>query len=808
MTLSYNWLSSYLPEKIDPATLSAYLTSIGLEVESLERYEEVPGGLSGLVVGEVLTCEQHPDADKLKLTTVAIGNDQPLSIVCGAANVAAGQKVIVAPVGTTIYPVTGEPITLKKAKIRGQESAGMICAEDEIGLGTNHDGILVLPAETVPGTPVKDLFHPYEDFIYEIGLTPNRMDAMSHLGVARDLCAYLSHHQQKTVDIVSPLLNQEPLPATGDHGFTVSIQNPEACQRYSGIVIKHIRVQASPLWMQAKLKAIGVKPINNVVDITNYILHETGQPLHAFDADRISGNQISVGHYPAGTVFRSLDDKERKLLATDLMIGDANGPMCMAGVYGGKDSGVSEGTTTIFLESACFNGTFVRRSSLAHQLRTDAAVRFEKGTDVNQTIPVLNRAARLMAELGAGTVTGPLIDVYPSPVVPVTVTLTRRYLLQLSGKAYEPADVTRILSRLGFTIISNTEDGWTMQVPSYKTDIHLPADIVEEIMRIDGLDNIAIPASIRVSPSVETDHFTQQRKEKMAEYLVGLGFHEIFTNSISNSKWYDDETLKQSVRMINSLSADLDLMRPNMLPGGLQAIAYNQNRQNDNACFFEYGKTYHQLSAHQFQEVQHLAVYASGIYGTAHWKRQPIPVDYFLMKGIADKLLHRCGITGFRYQAEKDADLSVATHIWQGETYLGKFGQVQPAWQKRFDIKAPVFYIDLQLDNLLQLAQNKLTYREISKFPAVNRDLALVVDKNVSYSSLEQVALAAKIRQLQSVTLFDVFESDKLGAGKKSMAVNFVFLDESKTLTDQEIDGFMQKIIKACEKEIQAEIRK
>jgi len=538
MTISYNWLSDYLPETIEPEKLSKILTSIGLEVESLEKYESIKGGLAGLVIGEVLECERHPNADKLKLTKVNVGAEVPLQIVCGANNVAAGQKVIVARVGTTIYPVTGEPMTMRVATIRSVQSEGMICAEDEIGLGLDHAGIIVLPGDAVVGSPATAYFQPYSDWIYEIGLTPNRMDAMSHMGVARDVCAYLTHHQ-KEAKPKSPFSNTFK-PDNMGLAIKVRIENEEACQRYTGVTITGVTVMESPKWLQNRLTAIGQRPINNIVDITNFILHETGQPLHAFDADAITGNEIIVKNLPEGTKFISLDEKERKLSKEDLVICNAKQGMCIAGVFGGLNSGVKPATKNIFLESAWFNPVDIRKTSVRHGLRTDAATRFEKGVDISNTLNVLKRATLMIKEIAGGEIASDVVDVYPNPKPKTEVTLKNHYLKKLSGKNYHSDKIKRILTSLGFEIVREGQDELRIAVPYSKPDITIPADIVEEILRIDGLDNIEIPSTITISPAVEQLGFKEGLKDKIAGWLVGQGFMEIFTNSITNSKYFDE----------------------------------------------------------------------------------------------------------------------------------------------------------------------------------------------------------------------------------------------------------------------------
>ena len=807
MTISYNWLSEYLPQTIAPEKLSEILTSIGLEVESIERFQEVKGGLNGLLVGEVISCEKHPEADKLKLTTVSIGKESLLNIVCGAANVTTGQKVIVAPIGCTIYPTSGDPITIKKAKIRGAESEGMICAEDEIGLGNNHDGIRILAPETIVGTEVATLFKPYEDYIFEIGLTPNRMDAMSHLGVAKDVCAYLSYHNQTPTHVRLPY----PTSFTSDtptSNITVSIENEKSCVRYSGVLISDIIVEDSPAWLQQKIKSIGLHPINNIVDITNFILHETGQPLHAFDAAKIVGNKIVVKNALKEQPFKTLDEKDRKLQATDLMIWNAAAPMCIAGVYGGVDSGVGQSTTSVFLESACFDGGSIRKTSIFHGLRTDAATRFEKGVDISNTVTVLKRAATLIKEITSGKITGDVIDIYPAPIKKTTVILSAAYLKKLSGKEYNIGNVKNILVGLGFEILNQSDVEIEMAVPFSKPDISIPADIVEEIMRIDGLDNIEIPSTINIAPSVDKDNRKFALKEKMANYLIGLGFYEIFTNSISNSAFYNEELLKSSVKMINSLSAELDMLRPRMIQSGLQVVAHNLNRKNNNLRLFEFGKTYSSSEAYKYAEQNHLCLYVSGQLEDNNWKIKTKKADFYYIKGVVDNILRGIGLINTIHEEFSDGEISTGSSIKIGKTIIGQYGEVASGLLKQFDVKHPVFYIDLNWDNILSHKIKPIQYKEISKFPSVNRDLAVLVDKNVSYSQIEQIALSSKIDQLTSIQLFDVFESEKLGADKKSMAVSFTFLDETKTLTDKEIDGFVQKIVTGFETNLKAEIRK
>jgi phenylalanyl-tRNA synthetase beta chain len=808
MTISYKWLSEYLPEEIEPEKLSKILTSIGLEVENLEKFESIKGGLQGVVTGQVLEVTQHPNADKLKLTKVDIGESDPLKIVCGAANVAAGQKVLVATVGSTIYPVNGQPITLKAAKIRGEESQGMICAEDEIGLGTSHEGIMVLPQEVPIGTKASDYFKPYTDYIFEIGLTPNRMDAMSHFGVAKDVCAYLTHHHKQEVRPRSPFTNNFKADSHSA-AIKVTIENTEACKRYSGVTISGVSVQESPKWLHDKLIAIGQRPINNIVDITNFILHETGQPLHAFDVAAIKGGSIIVKNLPQDSLFVTLDEKERKLDSADLMISNAKEGMCIAGVFGGAQSGVKSDTKNIFLESAWFNPTSIRKTSFRHGLRTEAAARFEKGVDISNVVTVLKRAALLIKQVAGGEISSDIIDVYPSPEDKTQVGIKYHYLKKLSGKNYHPDAVKRILTSLGFEIIKEGLDELWVAVPYSKPDISLPADIVEEILRIDGLDNVQITGSMTITPAIDENILKENLREKIAGYLVGLGFNEIVTNSITNSKYYNEGELAGSAKMINSLSIDLDVMRLSMVETGLETITYNLNRKNKDLQLFEFGKTYHSNGVGNYNEKEHLALYLTGQQQKDSWKSKQNNIDFYRAKGIAAGIIQLCGIENPHFEVTTVNGFSTALTGTVSQQQLITVGEIAAEKLKTFDIKQPVYFIDIDWLLLLQLAANQtITYREVSKFPAVQRDLAIVVDRKVTFEAVENVVGKVKVPKLQDVQLFDIFESEKLGHEKKSMAVSFTFLDEEKTLTDKEIDGMMNRLIQGFETELSAEIRK
>ena len=808
MTISYKWLSEYLPVTVEPERLSRILTSIGLEVESMHAYEEVKGGLKGLVIGEVLHTEKHPNADKLTLTSVTIGNGEPLQIVCGAPNVAAGQKVVVAPVGTTIYPTSGDPLTMKVAKIRNVESYGMICAEDEIGLGSSHAGILVLPVDARVGTRAADYFQPYEDHIYEIGLTPNRMDAMSHWGVARDVCAYLSYHDKKDLRPKLPngngfKVDDQSLP------IEVSVENITACPRYSGVSIANITVKESPNWLQQKLKAIGLRPINNIVDITNYIQHETGQPLHAFDADAIAGKKVIVKTLPEGTKFVTLDEKERILTNEDLMICNEKEGMCIAGVFGGLHSGVTDNTTNIFLESACFNPLYIRKTSFRLGLRTDAASRFEKGTDIAATVNVLKRAANMIREIAGGNIASEITDMYPQPREKTQVAIKYYFLKKLSGKNYHADAVKNILVSLGFEVIKEGIDELRVAVPYHKPDISLPADLVEEVLRIDGLDNVPIPDAITITPAVEENHAKEILREKVADYLAGQGFNEIMTNSITNAAYFSEEEQQHMVKMLNSLSAELNILRNSLFETALEVVAHNLNHKNNSLRLFEFGKAYSSSGAGKYEETENLCIVTTGSVTTASWKQKETAGDFYFLKGIVTAMLQLLGIKadGMEILPVPKLENHVVFKL-NGQIIAGG-GEVKRSVLDRFDIRQPVYFASLNWSILSEIAsQNKPAIQEISRFPAVQRDIAMVVARQLPYEMVESAVQKMRLKQLQTMQLFDIFESEKLGANKKSMAVSFTFLDNEKTLTDKEIDGWMNKIMTTLEKDLQAEIRK
>ncbi len=808
MTISYKWLMDYFQQPIPHEKLNLILNSIGLEVESYDAYQEIRGNLAGLVTGEVLTVEKHPNADRLSVTTVHVGGEQPLQIVCGAPNVAKGQKVIVAPVGTTIFPTTGEPITMKAAKIRSIESQGMICAEDEIGLGTDHNGIKVLPAETPVGINVSSLFNPYEDHVISIGLTPNRSDAMSHYGVARDICTWMNHHEGTTIQPQIRLKSEMPA-STKSCPIKVTVENQKDCRRYAGAYISGVNIVASPVWMQQRLKSIGQRSINAIVDITNYILHDTGQPLHAFDADQIKGAGVRIKNLSKGTAFVSLDEKSRTLNENDLMICDEeSNPLCMGGVFGGLHSGVSTVTKNIFLESAWFHPVAIRKTSFSHQLRTDAAMHFEKSVDIGNTVDALKKAAVLITEITGGKVDTQIIDVYPTPIQQPTVSLEYAYVEKLSGKAYPSSTVKNILLNMGFECMKETSEGLTLKVPTHKTDVSIPADLVEEIMRIDGFDNIEIPTRISITPATSTRNNDAVLREKTAALLTGMGFSEMLNNSITNSKNYTAEELNVSVRMLNNLSSELDMLRYSMMETGLETIARNIHHRNENVKLFEFGKTYHR-SENKYGEEDHLALFATGVLHPTTWNSKETNADLYFLKGVIESLELQAGIPRIHYEVIQHPKFDVAIEGTFNKKRIVLIAKPSEALLKHFDIKMPVWFADIAWKAWLEAASShSIHYKEISKFPPVQRDLSFVASEHLAYAEIEKVLTSLQIPQLKSYRLFDIFKSEKLGEEKQSMAMNFTFLDETKTMKDEEIEKMMNKITTHLEKHLQAEVRK
>lgn len=800
MKISYNWLKEFITTDKSPEELSQILTGIGLEVESLEKVQAIPGGLEGLVIGYVKDAQQHPNADRLRVTKVDVGGPEELQIVCGAHNVAAGQKVVVAVVGTTVHPTAGEPFKINKSKIRGEVSEGMICAEDEIGLGTDHAGIMELDADARIGSPAKEYFKLNDDYLFEIGLTPNRADATSHLGTARDIAAFLKISINKPDVSAFKVDNQ-------DRTIPVTIEAEAACPRYASVTISGIKVQDSPQWIKERLAVIGVRSINNIVDVTNYVLHELGQPLHAFDADAITGNQVLVKTYPEGTTFVTLDDAERKLSADDLMIGNAEEPMCIAGVFGGAKSGVKESTTAVFLESAYFNPVSVRKTSKRFGLKTDASFRFERGVDPNITVFALKRAALLIQQVAGGVISSEISDLYPSPVEPFAVEVTYHNIDRLIGKAIGQDTIKSIIQALDIAIVKETAEGLSLQVPPYRVDVTREVDVIEEILRIYGYNNIEIPTQIRASlnNSIRPEKDTVQNA--ISELLSANGFNETLSNSLTSSSYAD--SLDNAVKLLNPLSNDLDIMRQTLLYSGLEAIAYNQNRRQADLKFYEFGKTYF-FEDGKYVEHQRLSVFVTGATEAEQWNQKPSPVSFYHLKAVVDGLLSRLSINDYTVDEIVDHEFAYGLQYnFRGGKTLVKFGSVLPGALKKAGVEKEVFYADLNFDALLKLVRNhKIINKDISKFPSVRRDLSMLVDTAVTFGQLKQIAQKTERKLLAEVNVFDVYQGDKLPAGKKSYALSFILQDEEKTLTDKAIDAIMQKLIYNFSKETGAEIRK
>lgn len=800
MQIAYNWLMDYLPQPLSVDEVSKILTSIGLEVEGVEKSESIPGGLEGLVIGEVITCIPHPDADKLKITTVNVGGAALLPIVCGAPNVAAGQKVVVATVGTTVYPTKGEAFKIKKAKIRGEVSEGMICAEDEIGLGESHAGIMILPEEAAVGTLAKDYFNiASSDFTIHVGLTPNRSDGNSHIGAARDICAYQTHHTNDSWAVKYPELKK--LTPTAALPVDIEVKDLDASPRYAGVTIANVKVGPSPDWLVQRLQTIGVRSINNVVDITNYVLHEYGQPLHAFDYDKIAGKKVIVQYAGEGENFKTLDDKERILRSEDLTIRDTEKSMCLAGVFGGAGSGVSTATQNIFLESAYFTPKVIRRTSMHHGLRTDAATHFEKGVDIEMIIPALQRAAQLIVEIAGGTIASEIKDIYPAAIPAQQINVRYSYINNLCGKQYLAEDVNKILTALGFEILTGDAEQITLKVPSNKPDVKQGADIVEEVLRIDGLDNVAIPSRLNISLHRRPAPATRKWKEQISQYLSNAGLQEIVTNSITNSKYYSEDT--PMVRMINSLSSELDVMRPELLESGLEVVSYNVNRKAQDLKLYEFGNIYKKEGVDKYAQFSKLGIWLTGNKETQHWQHPATASDIYYLKGLIAQIFELCGIKKIQEDATDDV-----LEWKRGKQVIAKTYAVDAQKLKSFDIKQKVFYAEIDVQALTDAANGvKVKYTELAKFPGMRRDLALVLDKSVPYSKVSQIAQSQKWEALKDFELFDVFESEKLGADKKSLALGFNFQLNDRTLTDQEVDGMMKQLIALYQKDLQAIIR-
>ncbi len=814
MNISLSWLKQYINlDEFDPVTIGEILTSIGLEVEGMEEKESVPGGLKGIVVGEVLTCDKHPNADKLSLTTVNLGSGEPVQIVCGAPNVAAGQKVLVATVGAQLHPSSGEPFKIKKGKIRGEVSEGMICAEDEIGLGTGHDGIMVLPEATETGITAAEHFSLETDIIYEIGLTPNRADANSHLGVARDLLAAL--RMTKGANTAFNIPSIDGFKAEGEAGVKVVVENEKACPRYAGVVINNIKVGESPKWLKNYLNAIGSRPINNVVDITNYVLHETGQPLHAFDLEKIKDKTIRVKTLAKGSKFTTLDEVERELTDLDLMICDGEStPMCIAGVFGGMTSGVTEGTTSIFLESAYFNPKFVRRSSMHHILRTDAATHFEKGVDPNGTLYALKRAALLLQELAEGMIQGPVIDLYPNVIQASPIKVRFQKINEVIGVDIPKAKVLEIYQALDFEMIESAEDHVIVRIPTDKPDVLREVDVIEEILRIYGFNEIEIGDQIKstlsLSPKPDPDHL----RNIISEVLVGNGFFEMMGMSISQSKYaesvlpFDKEKL---VFISNTSNIGLDIMRPTMFFNGMESILHNQNRQHPDLRLFEFGRTYmNDEEPESFIEDQHLTLYMTGQQQGEGWQEKTAGESFYSLKAMVHNTLSRLGISGYQMAELDNEAFDFGMKYFRGPNPIVSFGRLRKVMTRDFGIKNEVFAADFNWDVILKsLKKHKINFVDLNKYPTVRRDLALVIEKSVTFQDIEGIAKKLGKKLLSEINLFDVYENDEhVGAGKKSYAISLLFSDDNKTLKDKDVEKLINQMINTYETKLGAVIRR
>ncbi|AOW19621.1 phenylalanine--tRNA ligase subunit beta [Urechidicola croceus] len=808
MKISYNWLKQFLKVDWEAEKTGELLTDLGLEVEGIETVESIKGSLKGIVVGEVLTCIQHPNADRLKVTTVNIGGDSPLQIVCGAPNVAAGQKVPVATIGTLLYDDKGKSFKIKKGKIRGEESHGMICAEDELGLGKGHDGIMVLDADIVVGTPCSEVFEIESDEVFEIGLTPNRADAMSHYGVARDLRAGMIQ-QGTQLELISPSVSDFHVD-TRSLRIDVEVENKELTPRYCGITISGVKVKESPKWLQNRLKSIGLTPKNNIVDATNYVLHELGQPLHAFDAAKIAGDKIIVKTLPSGTKFTTLDEVERELHEDDIMICDGeSNPLCIAGVFGGIDSGVTESTTNIFLESAYFNPVSVRKTAKRHALNTDASFRFERGIDPNFVEYALKRAALLIVEIAGGKKSSDASDFYPVKIEDFEVFLSYERMRRLIGDNIPKETIKNILASLDIKLNSETDGGLGLVIPSYRVDVQREADVIEEILRVYGYNNIQY--SHKLNTSISFDNFDGLKLENIvANQLSGLGFNETMANSLTKASYVSlTENLNSdhNVEMLNPLSSDLGVMRQSLLFSGLESVNYNINRKNNALKFFEFGKTYHKFES-GYSEQKHLTLFVTGNRTKDSWIGTHKTSDFFYLKGVVTSILTRLGISKLKTSPLKNDVFSEGIQFGLGKIKLVEFGVVRKSILKEFGIKQEVLFADFNWENILQVANRKnFKVQDLPKYPLVKRDLALLLDDKVQFSEIYNTAFQTERKLLKEVDLFDVYQGKNLPEGKKSYAVSFLLQDENQTLNDKQIDKVMQKMQDTFAKNLKAELR-
>ena len=806
MKISYNWLKQFIKIDLKSEETAILLTDLGLEVEVVEKYQSVRGGLEGVIVGHVLTCEKHPDADRLSITTVDLGDGTPVQIVCGANNVARGQKVPVATIGTKLIDKEGVEFEIKKGKIRGQESHGMICAEDELGLGTSHDGIMILDATLKPGTPCAKVFNIENDEVFEIGLTPNRADAMSHYGVARDLRASLLQ-KNSNIELITPTVSTFRIDKR-TLKIDVDVKDSKLAPRYCGVTISGVTVKSSPAWLQNRLKAIGLTPKNNIVDVTNYILHDLGQPLHAFDAAKISG-KIIVKTLEAGTKFTTLDEVERTLHEEDLMICDEKGPLCIAGVFGGKGSGVTETTNSIFLESAYFNPISVRKSAKRHALNTDASFRFERGIDANITEFALKRAALLIKEIAGGEITSDIVDIYPKKIEDFPVFLNFDKTTKLIGQELTKETIKKILASLDIKVNSVTDKGLGLIIPSYRVDVQREVDVIEEILRVYGYNNIDFTKKLNatVTNSARTEDYKIQNI--IATQLNSLGFHEMIANSLTSPDYVKlSEMLKEeyNVMMLNPLSNDLSAMRQSLLFSGLEAVSYNINRRNGDIKLFEFGKTYHKLPS-GYDEPKHLTLFVTGNRNSESWTTTEKPSDFFLFKGFVDSVLNRLGICKTQNKPAESDVFAEGIAVACGNDILLEFGTIKKSILKHFDIKQEVLFADFNWNLILKLISNKIKFADIPKYPEVRRDLALLVDNSVTFDTIYHIARQTEKSLLKDINLFDVYQGKNLPEGKKSYAVSFTLQDNTKTLTDEQIDKIMNKLQKNLESEVGASLR-
>ena len=808
MKISYNWLKQFLNIDWEAEKIGELLTDLGLEVEGIEGFQSVKGGLEGIVVGEVLTCIQHPNADRLKLTIVSVGAESPLQIVCGAPNVTAGQKVPVATIGTTLYDKEGNPWTIKKGKIRGEESQGMICAEDELNLGESHDGIMVLDDDLKPGTKAETIFDIENDIVFEIGLTPNRADAMSHYGVARDLKAGLLQHDTNK-ELITPSVSAFNV-ENRTLKIDVEVLQNDLAPRYCGVTISNLKVGDSPNWLQNRLKAIGLNPINNVVDVTNYVLHELGQPLHAFDTNEITDHKIEVKTLASGTKFITLDGIERELHEDDLMICDSEKPLCIAGVFGGLNSGVTDKTTKIFLESAYFNPISVRKTAKRHGLNTDASFRFERGIDPNITEYALKRAALLIQEIAGGEITSDIVDFYPNKIEDFQVRLSFENTARLIGQEIPRETIKRILTSLDIKVNNVTETGLGLTIPAYRNDVNREVDIIEEILRVYGYNNIDISEKLNASISNSSKFEDHNIQNNVANQLVAQGFYEIMTNSLTSPKYTPlSEMLneKHDVAMLNPLSNDLSVLRQSLLFSGLETIVHNINRKQDDLKVFEFGKTYHQYENAR-KENKHLSLLLTGNKTQEHWNVPSSPTNFFYLKGIINATLERLGIIGFKETPTKDDTFSEGLNFSLGKLKLVDFGLIKKSVLKSFNISQDVLHANFNWDNILEIIKtNSIVFKSIPKYPEVRRDFALLLDENVTFDAIHTIAKQTEKQLLKAVDLFDVYQDKNLPKGKKSYAVSFTLQDDRKTLTDKQIDKIMNKLQNSFKKQLGAELR-